>query len=103
MVDVVETLSARDLEQLRRTFGGDIIVPPDAAYDGARRLWNAAHDLRPAAIVRPRGADDVATAIRFARDRDLELAVRSGGHSASGHSSCDGGLVVDMSAMGGVE
>ncbi len=102
MVDAPATLPA-DFDQLRRSFRGDILTPNDAIYDAARRLWNAIHDLRPAAIVRPTNAAEVATAIRFGRDHGLELAVRSGAHSASGHSSCDGGLVVDMSAMRGVE
>jgi FAD/FMN-containing dehydrogenase len=95
-------LQANDLDQLRRTVRGEVITPVDAGYDDARRLWNAIHDLRPAVIVRPRDAGEVATAIAFARDRGLELAVRSGGHSPAGHSSVDGGLVVDMTGMRGV-
>jgi FAD binding domain/Berberine and berberine like len=102
MVQTQPTLSAAQLGQLRRSFAGDVIRPGDGIYDEARRLWNAVHDLRPAAIVRPTTTAEVATAIRFARDHDLELAVRSGGHSAAGHSSCDGGLVIDLSAMRGV-
>jgi FAD/FMN-containing dehydrogenase len=102
MVQAVARLNATQLDQLRRTFAGDIITPRDGSYDEARRLWNAVHDLRPAAIVRPTSVAEVATAIRFGRDHDLELAVRSGGHSAAGHSSCDGGLVIDLSAMRGV-
>jgi FAD/FMN-containing dehydrogenase len=100
---VTATLPRRDLDALRRSFRGDIITPADAAYDEARRLWNAVFDRRPAALVRPTGARDVATAIRFARDSELEIAVRSGGHSASGHSGSDGGLVIDLSAMRGVD
>jgi FAD/FMN-containing dehydrogenase len=102
MVQAQAALSATQLDQLRRSFAGDIITPRDGGYDEARRLWNAVHDLRPAALVRPTTVADVATAIRFGRDHDLEIAVRSGGHSASGHSSCDGGLVIDLSAMRGV-
>ena len=96
-------LPARDLDRLRRSFGGDVITPGDAAYDEARRLWNALHDRRPAAIVRPTSAAEVLTAIRFGRDRGLELAVRSGGHSLAGFTGRPGGLVVDLSAMRGVE
>jgi FAD/FMN-containing dehydrogenase len=102
MVQAVARLNATQLDQLRRSFAGDIITPRDDPYDEARRLWNAVHDLRPAALVRPTTVTEVATAIRFGRDHDLELAVRSGGHSAAGHSSCDGGLVIDLSAMRGV-
>ncbi len=95
-------LTREQAQRLSEVFAGDIIRPADDVYDEARRLWNAVYDLRPAAIVRPSSRSDVATAIRFARDHDLPLAVRSGGHSATGHSSCDGGLVVDMSRMRGV-
>src|SRR5262245_55003640 len=95
-------LAPRDLDQLRRAIGGGVIAPDDPGYDDARRLWNAVHDLRPAAIARPAAPGEVATAIRFARDHDLELAVRPGGHSPSGHSGVDGGLVIDLSAMRGV-
>ncbi len=94
---------AFDLGQLRRSFSGDVITPADAPYDEARRLWNAIHDRRPAVLVRPTSVEEVATAIRFARDHDLEIAVRSGGHSLAGLTGRDGGVVVDMSAMHGVE
>ena len=96
-------LAERDLDQLRRSFRGDVIRTHDAGYDDARRLWNAVHDRRPAVILRPTSADEVATAIRFGREQDLEIAVRSGGHSKVGLRGRDGGLVVDMSAMRGVQ
>jgi FAD/FMN-containing dehydrogenase len=102
MVQTHAGLTYAQLGQLRRSFAGDIITARDAGYDDARRLWNAVFDPRPAAIVRPTTVAEVATAIRFARDLDLELAVRSGGHSAAGHSSWDGSLVVDLAAMRGV-
>ena len=94
---------ARDIDQLRRSFSGEVILPADGAYDDARRLWNALHDRRPAIIVRPTSAAEVATAIRFGREHDLELAVRSGGHSLAGLTGRAGGMVVDLSAMRGVE
>jgi FAD/FMN-containing dehydrogenase len=100
MADV--TVLEHDLDQLRRTFGGQVITPADGGYDEARRLWNGVHDKHPAVIVRPRDAAEVATAIAFGRDTGLEIAVRSGGHSPSGHSSVDGGLVIDMTALRGV-
>ena len=90
------------LDRLRETFAGDVIVPDHDAYDDARRVWNTAFDRRPAALVRPASVQDVATAIRFGRDRDLEIAIRSGAHSASGHSTTDGGLVIDLSRLRGV-
>ncbi len=103
MVDASPTLPARSLDELRRWFHGDVITPADRSYDERRRLWNALHDRRPAAILRPRDDSEVATAIRFGRDRDLEIAVRSGGHSLAGLTGRPGGLVVDLSAMRGVE
>ncbi len=102
MVQSSAGLTREQARRLRETFGGDIVTPADASYDDARRLWNALFDRRPAVVLRPASSSDVATAIRFAREHDFPLAVRSGGHSASGHSSCDGGLVVDMSRMRGV-
>ena len=90
------------IDRLRSTFSGEVLTAADADYDEARRLWNAIHDRRPAVIVRPASNEEVATAIRFAREQGLELAVRAGGHSPSGHSSTDDGLVVDLSRMRGV-
>jgi FAD/FMN-containing dehydrogenase len=91
----------RDLDQLRRT-AGEVVTPDDAMYDDARRLWNAIHDRRPAAIVRPTTPQTVAAAVQFARDHDLEIVVRSGGHSAAGLRGSDGCLEIDLSAMRGV-
>ena len=102
MVNATDGLAAHDLDQLRRACG-EVITADDATYDEARRLWNAIHDRRPAAIVRPLTAENVATAVRFARDHDLVIAVQSGGHSAAGLRGPDGGLVIDLSAMRGVE
>ncbi|HSL34635.1 MAG TPA: FAD-binding oxidoreductase [Candidatus Limnocylindrales bacterium] len=102
MVDTTASLDRRHVDQLRRACG-EVITPDDATYDDARRLWNAMHDRRPAVIVRPTTAEKVATAIRFAREHDLEIAVRSGGHSATGLTGREGGLVIDLSSMRGVE
>ncbi|MCI0582089.1 MAG: FAD-binding oxidoreductase [Chloroflexi bacterium] len=88
--------SAAQLDQLRRTFAGEVITPEAPGYDDARRVWNAIFDRRPAVVVRPTGVDDVVAAVRFGRERDLEIAVRGGGHSAIGHSTTDGGLVIDL-------
>src|SRR5436190_1568854 len=103
MVDTSARLAPRHLEQLRRSFRGGIVTPDDPTYDDARRLWNAMHDRRPAVLLRPTNADEVATAIRFGREHGLEIAVRSGGHSHTGIGGRDGGLVIDMTAMRGVE
>jgi len=92
-------LGADQVDQLRGSFEGDVITPADARFDDARRVWNAMYDKRPALVVRPTGVADVQAAIRFGRDRDLEIAVRGGGHSAVGHSTTDGGLVIDLGRM----
>ncbi|HEX6474615.1 MAG TPA: FAD-binding oxidoreductase [Candidatus Limnocylindria bacterium] len=102
MVDATAGLAAHHLDQLRRT-SGEVITADDVTYDESRRLWNAIHDRRPAAIVRPSTAEGVAAAVRFARDHDLVIAVQSGGHSAAGLRGPDGGIVIDLSAMRGVE
>jgi FAD/FMN-containing dehydrogenase len=102
MVDATASLAPAHLDQLRRACG-EVITPDDPRYDEARALWNAVHDRRPAVIVRPTMAAKVATAVLFAREHDLEIVVKSGGHSATGLKGADGCLVVDLSEMRGVE
>jgi FAD/FMN-containing dehydrogenase len=80
-------------------FRGALIAPDDPDYDGARAVWNGTVDRRPRLIARCSGTADVAAAVRFARDRDLTVAVRGGGHNVGGTAVCDGGLVIDLSAM----
>jgi FAD/FMN-containing dehydrogenase len=90
------------MQQFPESFNGDVIGPSDARYGDARRVWNAMIDRRPALIVRPVDAEDVATAIRFGRENDLLIAVRGGGHSMPGYGTCDDGLVIDLSSLRGV-
>ena len=91
-----------DLDALDAALRGALLRPEHAAYGAARRGHNLAIDARPAAIVRPADADDVAVAIRAAREAGLELAIRSGGHSVAGHSTGDGVLVIDMTDLTGL-
>ena len=93
---------ALDLERLRTGFRGPVIGPDDEGYREARSIWNGAIDRRPACIARCTGVADVAAAVRFARERNLLVAVRSGGHGVGGHALCDGGLVIDLSPMKGI-
>ena len=91
------------VNRLRASLDGRVIAPNEPAYDSARVVVSGAVDRRPAAIVRVRGTDDVARVIDAARTSGLELAVRSGGHSGAGHSTTDGGLVVDLRDLKGIE
>jgi FAD/FMN-containing dehydrogenase len=87
---------------LARYFRGALIRPDDPSYDGARRIWNGAIDRYPALIARCTGVADVTAAVRFARERDLAVAVRGGGHNVAGTAVCDGGVVIDLSPMKGM-
>ena len=87
------------LEALRGALRGTLLMPADKGYDTSRTLWNAMIDRRPAAIVRAAGAGDVIQAVDFARKNELLLAVRGGGHNIAGKAACDGGLMLDLSAM----
>ena len=95
--------AATGVDELRRSLAGDVLVPGESAYDGARRCFNALVDRRPAVIARCLGTGDVATAFDFARAQGLEIAVRGGGHNPAGHCVCDGGLVIDLSSMRAVD
>jgi FAD/FMN-containing dehydrogenase len=84
------------------TFTGELIAPGDAGYDGARAVWNGAIDRRPALIARCREPADVIAALQLARERELPIAVRAGGHGVAGLAVIDDGLVIDLSPMKGV-
>jgi FAD/FMN-containing dehydrogenase len=80
-------------------FRGEVIAPDDDGYDDARAVWNGTVDRHPRLIARCSGTADVAAAVCFARERDLEIAVRGGGHNVAGTAVCDDGIVIDLSAM----
>jgi FAD/FMN-containing dehydrogenase len=80
-------------------FSGEQLRPGDAGYDEARIVWNGLFDRRPALIARCISTEDVVAAVNYGRENGLTVAVRSGGHSAAGHSSCDDGLVIDLTLM----
>jgi FAD/FMN-containing dehydrogenase len=87
------------LDPLRAAVHGPVIGPDDQGYDAVRAIWNGAIDRRPACVARCTGAADVVAAVRFAREHDLEIAVRGGGHNVAGTAVCDGGVVIDLSTM----
>lgn len=96
------SIEASALEALGSSLRGALLAPGAPGYDEARAVWNAMIDHRPALIVRCAGAADVMQGVAFARRHRLRLAVRGGGHHVGGFSVCDGGLVLDLSAMRGV-
>ena len=84
---------------LEEAFHGELIRPGDARYDAVRAVWNGMIDKRPAIVARCTGVHDVIAALRYARGNALPVAVRGGGHNVAGSAVCDGGLVIDLSAM----
>jgi len=87
---------------LRAALRGELIQPGDEGYEENRRVWNGMIDRRPVLIARCAGPADVIEAVNFARENDLLLAVRGGGHNVAGSAVCDGGLVIDLSRMKGI-
>jgi FAD/FMN-containing dehydrogenase len=81
---------------------GSVVLPDEPGYDDARAIWNAAHDGRPALIARCVGVADVLRVVEFAHSQELPLAIRGGAHSIPGFSTCDGGVVLDLSQMVGI-
>ncbi len=96
-------MATATVTQLRERVGGETITAEDPAYEEARRVHNAMIDRRPLAIVRCAGADDVVAAVNFARDNQLDVAVRGGSHSVPGFGTADEAVVIDLSRMREVE
>ena len=96
---VVSRTDEPTLRTVDERIRGDVLRPEDECYDEARTVWNAMIDRYPRAIVRPRGPADVIAAVNLAREQDLDLSIKGGGHNVAGHSVCDGGLMIDCSPM----
>jgi FAD/FMN-containing dehydrogenase len=92
-------LQVKDHQDLDEALKGRVIVPEHPEYDQARKLWNAMIDKRPAVIARVKTTEDVARAVRYARDNELQISVRGGGHNVAGFAVADQGLVIDFSEM----
>jgi FAD/FMN-containing dehydrogenase len=87
------------IDELGAQFQGPLISPEHADYDEARKIWNGMIDKRPAIIAQCSGTADVVAAVNFAREKDLAVAVRGGGHNVSGNATCDDGIVIDLRPM----
>jgi FAD/FMN-containing dehydrogenase len=98
----MDTVQAEAAAGLAEDFGGDLIQPSDASYDGARSVFNGMIDRRPAVIARPTGAADVVAAVTYAREHELPVAIKCGAHSVGGHSTADDALLLDLSRLKGV-
>jgi FAD/FMN-containing dehydrogenase len=96
------TVSDEAITALAEVVRGRLVQPSDADYEDARAVWNGMVDRHPALIVQCAGVADVVTSVNFAKEHDLLVAVRGGGHNAAGNAVCDGGLVIDLSPMKGV-
>jgi FAD/FMN-containing dehydrogenase len=101
-VPLGKPLEEAAVQEFAANFRGELIRSQDAGYDAARAVFNAMIDRRPALIARCTGVADVTAAVNFARENELVVAVRGGGHSVPGYATCDGGIVIDLSPMKGV-
>jgi FAD/FMN-containing dehydrogenase len=90
------------IEELGASFGGELLQSEHAGYDAARTIFNGMIDRRPAVIARCTGVADVIAAVNFARDNDLVIAVKGGGHGVPGYSVCDDGVMIDLTPMKGI-
>ena len=98
----VTVLEQETVEALKASLGGELLLPGSDGYDDTRTIWNAMIDKRPALIARCSGTADVIAAVKFAREYNLLLSVRGGGHNIAGTALCDDGLTIDLSGMKGL-
>jgi len=93
------TIDNAAIEELSAGLRGKLLRPGDGGYDAARTIFNAMIDRHPALIAQPATTEDVQSCVKFARERDLLVSVKGGGHAPTGHAVCDGGLMIDLSLM----
>ena len=93
------SIQRKVIDEFKSKVRGEVLVPTDPGFEAARRIWNAMVDRRPAMIVRCAGVADVMHSVALARELDLLVSVRGGGHNIAGNAVCDGGLMIDLSAM----
>src|SRR5262245_18961138 len=97
------TLDPAAAKELANAIKGELLTADSPGYDQVRKIWNAMIDRRPALIARCKNTDDVVQCVRFAKKNDMLVAVRGGGHNIAGNAVCDGGLLIDLSLMRGVQ
>ena len=97
------TEKGSSVQEFVKGFRGEVVLPTNEGYDDVRRVFNGMIDRHPALIARCVNTHDVVRSVRFAREHDLLVSVRGGGHSVAGHGVCDGGMMIDLSLMKGVE
>ena len=96
------TVSSAAIDSFKSQLRGELLSADDQGYDPARKVWNGMIDKHPALIARCIGAADVIACVRFAREHDLLVSVRRGGHHYAGKSVCAGGLMIDLAPMKGI-
>lgn len=101
-VNGTKTLSKDLVSSFTSMLSGTVILPGSEQYESARLVWNGMINKRPSIIARCVSASDIVSAVKFARENGLQVAVRGGGHNVSGNSACDGGIVIDLSLMKGI-
>ena len=99
----MKQLERAKMDEFKADFRGDVVLPGDPAYDEVREIWNAMIDRTPALIARCASSEDVVQAVKFARQNDLLVSIRGGGHNIAGNAVCDDGLMIDLSLMKNVQ
>jgi len=94
-----KTIEQSKIEEFKAGFRGTVLPAGTHGYDQARKIWNGMFDRKPAFIARCVGNSDVINSVKFARENDLEISVKGGGHNSAGTAVCDGGLMIDLSLM----
>src|SRR5689334_22793207 len=98
-IDAVGTLDQQVISNFRKKLTGNLLLPGDQGYNEARKIWNGMIDRQPALIIRCKNSDDVIHSVNLAREHNLLLSVKGGGHNISGNAVCEGGIMVDLSLM----
>src|SRR5450432_1463515 len=99
----MKQLPQAKIDEFNAHFRGDVLVPGDASYDEVRQIWNAMIDRRPALIAQCTSPEDVVQSVKFAREQELLVSIRGGGHNIAGNAVCDDGLMIDLSLMKSVQ